>query len=589
MTTPELSRFRLPGRCVLSTRVGSCLSRTVPCWRVAVWALLACLGSDVVVGQSADTPAPPPFKINSVEVNGASVSPDAGGPYLLPSHVETLHFVFAPNPLASNAPVRLAWQLDGFETDWQEGDETSMRLIVRFEKEAREILVEESFPVRGQTPGWTGRVNDSAFISRRESLTAPAFATRFWVVISSAGPPEAVGVYAVRNLVISQPSLTTNRLQLIPPRVTEAADAPPGRRPAPPGWIRDGLQLNDARVVHYGEHGEIILVIEDSHVDGHADWATVRTQGFEVVPGEPIVFEWEEAYSIGRGDYGNPTYQNLAPGLYRFRMAGLTPMGLPTGLEASVPVAVAVALWTRPFFWGMVLLAGVGFALAGWRVVEWRKVVRQVEVMERDRAIEQERIRIAQDIHDDLGARVTQISLLSSSAQKRQGLSEQAREDFEQVSQLSRSMVTALYETVWAVDPENDHLDELGAYICQMATQICAQAKLKCRLTVPDLPRDVPLGSKLRHELIMSVKEAIHNVIRHSGAGELQIHILFANGMLTITVSDNGNGFDPAAQSSGNGLSNMRHRMESCGGTCSIRSRPGEGTQVRLELPLPRS
>jgi len=213
--------------------------------------------------------------------------------------------------------------------------------------------------------------------------------------------------------------------------------------------------------------------------------------------------------------------------------------------------------------------------------------VSQVKVMEQDRAIEQERVRIAQDIHDDLGARVTQISLLSSSAQKRDGLSKQAREDFEQVSQLSRNMVTALYETVWAVDPENDHMDELGAYICQMATQMCAQAKLKCRLTVPDLPRDVHLGSRIRHEVIMTIKEAIHNVIRHSGATELQIRILFDKGILTITASDNGCGFNPVEHAHGNGLSNMKRRMESCHGTFTLQSRPGGGTQVRLELFLP--
>jgi signal transduction histidine kinase len=234
----------------------------------------------------------------------------------------------------------------------------------------------------------------------------------------------------------------------------------------------------------------------------------------------------------------------------------------------------------------LLVVAGVGFGLAGWRFIEWRSMTRRVKAMERDHAVEQERVRIAQDIHDDLGARVTQISLLSSAAQKRHDLSEEAREDFEKVSQLSRNMVTALYETVWAVDPANDDLDELGAYICQMANQMCAQANLKCRLTVPDLPSDVPLGSKHRHDLVMTVKEAIHNAIRHSRASELQVQIKYENRILTLTVSDNGNGFDPATQRGGNGLSNMKRRMESCGGTCAVVSGPGDGTQVRLEMPL---
>jgi signal transduction histidine kinase len=300
-----------------------------------------------------------------------------------------------------------------------------------------------------------------------------------------------------------------------------------------------------------------------------------------------MVLEWEEAYSIGRGNYQTATYANVPAGSYRFRMRGLTVMGLPTGAEASVRVIVPVPWWTMPWFYGAVCLAFVGFAFAGWRFTERRKMIRHVQALERNRALEQERMRIAQDIHDDLGARVTQISLVSSAAQRRQDISGRTRREFEQVSELSAGIVAALYETVWAVSPENDHLDELGAYICQMTTQICARANVKCRLTVPDLPHDTPLGSKFRHEIIMAVKEAVHNVIRHSGATELQVHILFENRILTIIVRDNGKGFDPTVESEGHGLANMKRRIKSCGGTCSLQSRAEGGTEVRLELFLP--
>jgi signal transduction histidine kinase len=524
--------------------------------------------------------------MRAVRVNGTQVAGDAGGALLLPSRVDTLEFVFAPNPRAANAPVRLGWQLDGVESGWQEQQLVTMRMIVRFFNEAKEFLEEKSFSVHGQSPGWTGSFSDSPFVDRSEAVTIPAEASRLWVVLSSAGPPEAVGAYVVRELTISQPSITNSKIRMIPPMAPDAVDAPPGHRLPPPGWIRDGLRLSDAQVVRYGVDGEVALAIVDEGVDGHADWATLRSASVPIVAGEPIVLQWKEAYSIGRGDAATASYSNIAAGLYRFRMGGLTVMGVPTGVEASVPVTVPVGVWTTAWFWIMMLLAFLGFALAGWRFSGWRKVTRQVKAMERDRAVEQERVRIAQDIHDDLGARVTQISLLSSAAQKRDGLSEEARGDFEQVSQLSRNMVTALYETVWAVDPENDHLDSLGSYLCQMATQMCAQAGLKCRLIVPDMPQDVPLASKLRHGVIMTVKEAIHNAIRHSGASELQIRALLQNGMLTLIITDDGCGFDPTAQASGNGLSNMKRRMESCEGTCSLQTSPGSGTQVRLELSV---
>jgi signal transduction histidine kinase len=339
--------------------------------------------------------------------------------------------------------------------------------------------------------------------------------------------------------------------------------------------------------VPHDQDGGITLAVIDRHVNGHADWAIPRSEGVAIAPGEPVVLEWEEAYSVGRGNYQTATYRNVPPGLYRFSLRGLTVMGLPDGAEASVRVIVPVAWWTMPWFYGSVCLAFASFVFAGWRITERRRMIRQFKALERDRALEQERMRIAQDIHDDLGARVTQISLVSSAAQQRQDISEAARKDFEQVSGLSASIVTALYETVWAVSPENDHLDELGAYICQMTTQLCAQANVKCRLAVPDLPHDTPIGSKFRHEIIMVVKEAVHNVIKHSRATELQIHIQFENGILLIIMRDNGKGFDPGVESEGHGLANMKRRIKSCGGTCLLQSRGGGGTEVRLELPLP--
>jgi signal transduction histidine kinase len=528
-----------------------------------------------------------PWELHSVEVNGKVISPDDGGAFVLPSRISNLQFQFASNPLASNAPVRVKWQLDGFQKGWHDTRAGMMRMVVRFANDDGEVLQEISFPVSEQTPAWTGRFSDCTYVRRLETLIPPPGATSFWVMISSAGPPTSVGVYAVRKLVYSQPGFSTNGTAIIPRVARDALDKSPGRNPAPPGWIRDGLQRNNAWVIPYGNEGEIALAIVDDSVDGHAAWATPRVAALPAVAGEPLILEWEEAYSISLGGLMTVSYKELPAGLYRFRIGGFTVMGEPTGVEVSVPVNVPVSMWKTTWFWSMLTVAGVAFGLAAWRFSEWRGLERRMKAMERDRAIEQERIRIAQDIHDDLGARVTEISLLSSAAQRQQGLPADAQRDFEQVSRLSRNMVTALYETVWAVSPENDHLDELGAYVCQVANQMCAQAGMKCRLSVPDLPHDVPLGSKHRHDLIMTVKEAIHNVVRHSGASELHIQITYENRVLDLTVSDNGSGFDVARQAGGNGLANMKRRMESCQGSCTVVSRPGEGTQVRLELPLP--
>jgi signal transduction histidine kinase len=151
---------------------------------------------------------------------------------------------------------------------------------------------------------------------------------------------------------------------------------------------------------------------------------------------------------------------------------------------------------------------------------------------------------------------------------------------------MSQNLVGALYETVWAVSPENDHMDSLATYVCQMANQMCSQAGLKCRLEIPDLPHDIPLTSSTRHHLVMTIKEAIHNAVKHARATEIQIRIRLEERRLTVDINDDGKGFDGSIKLRGNGLANMARRMEAVGGRWSQRSQPGAGTQIHLELPL---
>ncbi|MGH7973378.1 MAG: sensor histidine kinase, partial [Limisphaerales bacterium] len=133
---------------------------------------------------------------------------------------------------------------------------------------------------------------------------------------------------------------------------------------------------------------------------------------------------------------------------------------------------------------------------------------------------------------------------------------------------------------VWAVNPKNDNLDALGNFICQMVDRLCEDAQLPHRLKVADLPSDVPLSSQLRHNLILAVKEAVHNVIKHARASELSVSVDWDGQILTIGVEDNGCGVDPAKTGSGNGLANMQRRLESSGGSFSLRSTPGGGATV---------
>jgi signal transduction histidine kinase len=539
------------------------------------------------VGEAKDKD--PELLLRSVEVNNHALSGISNESLYLPAHPDITSFIYGPNPLTADVPLRFRCQLDGYEQRWHERT-VLMRMVVRFIDANQREIAEQVFEVMGESPGWTGSFTNSPWIHRKEVVAVPADAVRFWVVISSAGPPEAVGVFAIRNLVMLPSRGGANAFRMIPPVEPAASKAAvEATEVSPAEWHRGGLRPDNAQLLRYGPGSEVALAIIDDHPKGHADWNTAKVQGPDLTPGEKLTFEWEEVYSIGAADYGKADYTNLPAGLFRFRMEALSLMGVPAGRDISQLVTVPVAAWKTLWFWVAAGLALFAIAAGSWRLSAWRRMKRQVGELERQRDLEQERFRIAQNIHDDLGARVTEIALLSSSAQLKPNLSPEARAEFGAVTRLTNDLVRALYETVWAVNPKNDHLDSLGSFVCQIANQMCAQAQLRCRLQIPDLPAEIPVTSHIRHNVIMAVKESIHNVIKHGRASEIQIGIQQAGKVLTLQVSDNGCGFDPAVIVRGNGLDNMERRLRSLHGSCSITSRPGAGTKVILEFPLPVS
>jgi signal transduction histidine kinase len=208
--------------------------------------------------------------------------------------------------------------------------------------------------------------------------------------------------------------------------------------------------------------------------------------------------------------------------------------------------------------------------------------------MEQAQALERERSRIARDLHDDLGASLTEIGLLSAVAQRPSVSPERARQHFEDITNKVRGLVETLDEIVWAVNPLNDTVTSLGDYFCEYAQRILQLTPIRCRLDLAsDLPA-CPLDPDRRHNLFLAFHEALNNVIRHSGAKEVLIRITVESVRLLVSVTDDGCGFDvqPAAPLRGEGLRSMRHRLEQIGGVFSLTSRAGQGTTIEFQVPL---
>ena len=224
------------------------------------------------------------------------------------------------------------------------------------------------------------------------------------------------------------------------------------------------------------------------------------------------------------------------------------------------------------------------------RTLQLTAEIKSRQQVEHQHALEAERSRIAQDLHDDLGATLTEIRFLSAVKGRDILVPEATRSQLREVSEKSRQMVSSLDEIVWAVNPANDSLPSLASYLCHLTEEFFRSTDTRCRLDVDDLLPPVALTSEVRHNLYLVVREALNNIAKHSQATEAWLRIRWKDQILHVVVEDNGCGFvgpdSIASVNGGNGLSNMRRRLEKIGGRFECDTRPGSGTVCRIDLPL---
>jgi signal transduction histidine kinase len=249
---------------------------------------------------------------------------------------------------------------------------------------------------------------------------------------------------------------------------------------------------------------------------------------------------------------------------------------------------VVVRFWQTWWFstlLALLVLAAVGATV---RMVERRKYQLQLQRAEQQHALEQERARIAQDLHDELGSTLTRLSLLSGLVRTDKDNPEQVEAHASKLAQSADQTVRSLEEIVWAVRPGSDTLQSLTDYIAHFANELFDGNSTHCRLDLPhDLPA-TPLLPDVRHNIFLIVKEALTNALKHAGAGEVQVQAKVSGSTLEFLVRDDGKGFDvlSSSESRRNGLGNMRRRAEAIGGELELQSAAGGGTTVKLSVDL---
>ena len=325
----------------------------------------------------------------------------------------------------------------------------------------------------------------------------------------------------------------------------------------------------------------------------------IRYTGFSFDAPERVRFRYRlEALDSSWVEAGNRReafYSFVPPGKYHFQVIACNGDGVWNEEGAGLALKALPHFWQTWWFIGsgisMVIVASAGSI----RIVEKRRMRTRLKQLEQERALERERTRIAQDLHDLMGARLCRISFLSEHARRSESVPVEVQKEMRSISDDSREVLQTLDEIVWAVNPQKDSLEHLVSYIGQYARDYFRRTDIECDLEVPAQLPVQPLSSQARHHIFLAVQEALANILKHSGATRAKIGVVCRGGDFEINISDNGAGFDPTADESNsadsaagfcNGLRNMRRRLAELDGHFLLESQPGKGTTIRFILPF---
>ena len=304
---------------------------------------------------------------------------------------------------------------------------------------------------------------------------------------------------------------------------------------------------------------------------------------------------WEKNW-VNAGSRRIAEYSYIPPGKYTFHVRACNSDGVWNETGAQFKLDLLPHFWQTVWFRAVTVLATTALVAGSVWLMARRRMRRKLERIERQQAVERERTRIAKDIHDHLGANLTRISLLSQSAHSDLNNPKQAATQLDRIYDTSRELTRSMDEIVWAINPQHDTLDSLANYLGNFAQEYLVSINIRCRLDVPLHLPHWPITAELRHNIFLAFKEALHNIVKHSGATEASVSLTTdANGFKLI-MHDNGRGFDVAAAENnwetlrlgrGNGLNNLRQRLLKLGGQCEIRSTPGAGTEIKFSISVP--
>jgi ligand-binding sensor domain-containing protein/signal transduction histidine kinase len=318
-----------------------------------------------------------------------------------------------------------------------------------------------------------------------------------------------------------------------------------------------------------------------------------------LVSSDPVQFQHRldnlEKDWVDSGTDRRVRYNGLPLGRYEFHVRARNLDGTWGPDNSELAFILPPPFWRLPMVILFEAVFVVALVVAGARLFFHRRLRLKLARLSQQEAMERERMRIARDMHDEIGSRLTRISYVSELALQD---GNNSRQSVQSISHAVHDLLKSLDEIVWAINPQNDTLENLAAYLGHYTTEYLHATAVECKINIPPSLPVLPLTAETRHNLFLAFEEALSNALRHSGATCLAVSLQCAADELEIRVEDNGKGMrssagPPAADGTpgdrhrrGNGLANMKQRLASLGGSATIESRPGQGTTVTFRLPL---
>jgi ligand-binding sensor domain-containing protein/signal transduction histidine kinase len=361
-------------------------------------------------------------------------------------------------------------------------------------------------------------------------------------------------------------------------RLTPAEDRPPVQ---PPVFITD-LRIGGAPypVSQLGSVRLPALELAPSQNQFQAEFV-----GLSYEPGQSLRYRYK--LEGADTDWSPPrdqhvvNYGALTGGKYRFLVKAVTSEEGESAAPAEIDFTVLPPMWKRWWFEGLALALAMALVFAAHRY----RVAQMV-------SIERMRTAIASDLHDDIGASLSQIAILSEVARAGGDGHVQQGEPLERVAALARELVDSMSDIVWSIRSEPHGLDSLIRRMREFALDLLGSQGIEFELRTPDKRENAELSLQARRQLFLIFKECIHNAARHSHGTAVNAELTMTDREVALTVEDNGAGLSVPEKTpgmhGGNGIPSMRRRAESLGGRLELNSNRGEGCVVSVHLPMRR-